>query len=209
MGRIRDYIEEARRLEEEARAKKRAKKVEGAPFYPHEVIRDAILICFLIALTLFLSASFGAPLEKPGDPLATPKILLPDWYLLWSYGFLKFWTWDMPPFPAKVWGVVLQGLFFGALIALPFLDRHKAKRPVACPIMASLGVAGVVFLFMLSVFSISDNIIVTAYPGITPSLLKPFVILIPLASIPIVYFFLRTIKDEYEEKLNAGYYKAR
>jgi quinol-cytochrome oxidoreductase complex cytochrome b subunit len=206
---LENYLREAKKREEELRSRKKLRKVEGAPFFPHEVIRDSILICFFIAVTLFLSASFGAPLEKPGDPLATPKILLPDWYLLWSYGFLKFWTWDIPPYPAKVWGVVLQALLFIALIALPFLDRQKASRPTRSPFMASLGAAGIVFLFMLSVFSISDNIIVAAYPSITPAVLKPFVLLLPLAAMGATYLFVRWIRDEYEEKLNANYFKLR
>jgi len=86
---LHEYSEEAARNEAERRAKKKLRPVEGQPFWPHEAIRDSILLCIFTAACLFISALMPYFLETPADPRGPPAVILPDWYLLWSYGLLK------------------------------------------------------------------------------------------------------------------------
>ena len=84
-----EYVKEAARLDAERRAEKKTRDVEGFPFWPHEVVRDTIIFCVFTAGLLYLCAFMPYFLEAPADPSGQPEVILPDWYLLFSYGLLK------------------------------------------------------------------------------------------------------------------------
>src|SRR3990170_7011050 len=60
----------------------------GLPFWPHEVYRDLVIIFVLCAILLFLSA-FYTPIVGPSANPAIQPFIVPDWYLLFSWGLLK------------------------------------------------------------------------------------------------------------------------
>src|SRR5690349_2436193 len=109
-----EYLREVQRVDEQKRAKKKFRLVEGFPFWPHEFVRDMIFLSFFTAMIFFLSGFVPYYLESPADPAGQPHIILPDWYLLWSYGLLKIAhpvvIFGFTVFTAKVWGVVLNGV---------------------------------------------------------------------------------------------------
>ncbi|MCZ7384892.1 MAG: hypothetical protein O8C63_09125 [Candidatus Methanoperedens sp.] len=122
-------------------------RVRGLPFFPHFLLREIVVMC-LIAGSLFLLASYyPASLLKPADPFDTPTPIYPEWYFLYVFGFLKFWTWDIGPIAAKAIGVTIPMiLWYGLLILVPFIDRNpssdirKRKLAVALGIIALVGV---------------------------------------------------------------------
>ena len=84
-----EYVKEASRLDAERRAEKKLRDVEGFPFWPHEMVRNVVIFCVFTAALLYLSAFMPYFLETPADAAGQPEVILPDWYLLFSYGLLK------------------------------------------------------------------------------------------------------------------------
>ena len=224
------------------RAAKKTRPVEGHPFWPHEVIRDSIIILLFTGLCFLLSGFMPYFLESPADYSSQPPVILPDWYLLWSYGMLKItaditvlgvplsvplmgenFGWQL--LNAKTWGLLLNGVVAAPLILIVFLDRGNSKRPVEAPFWASAGMAGVVYIFMTSVYSI-NNVIYSEFPIFGQEygtwlnkyvtlfqmdLLAWLTNLLTLLTFFVFYVPLKIVQKQhgYEAKLNANYYKVR
>ncbi len=122
-------------------------RVRGFPFFPHFVLREVVVMCIVTGSLILLASIYPAGLLKPADPFDTPSPIYPEWYFLYVFGFLKFWTWNIGPIPAKMIGVTLPMVaWYGLLILVPFIDRNpsadigKRKVAVALGIIALLGV---------------------------------------------------------------------
>jgi hypothetical protein len=196
---VEEYLEEARRVEEMRRAKKKFRAVEASPFWPHEAIRGTVLVLAFTAAILFAAALMPYFLEKPANPAGQPEVILPDWYLLWSYGLLKPGVADPVTFngtpiqvpilyqledalgpygdtargelSAKTVGLILNIIITVPLMVLPFLSTGNPRRPQESPWLASFGVAGIVYVFNVSVYSV-NNVIFTKIAWWGDSLLK-------------------------------------
>lgn len=173
--------------------KKGPKKMIGVPFYPYEVLRYAIITSATLALLFFLSAWGPIRLEEPADPFTTPKFLLPDWYLMWWYGILKLWIWEVPTplgtISAKIFGNLIAFVFMGFLTFLPFVDKGRPARPMARPRHAAIGVGTVAFIFTTTVYS-ANEIILFYYPYITREMLIYFSVLSPIILAFLTYWTL-------------------
>lgn len=247
------YHAEADRIDKERRAKKKLRPVEGYPFWPHEVVRDTIIILVFTALLFYLSAFMPYFLETPADPRGPPAVILPDWYLLWSYGILKvtddftvgagfqcsldlagrnFYTCGdiitlpvVGPLNAKTWALLFHVVVLAPVILVPFLDRSHSQRPVESPFWAAGGFAGVVYILMVSIYSI-NNVVNAEFPIFGQQyftwtkdyvtlfqldLLALLTNLLPVLSFFVVYIPLKMLQKQhgYEAKLNASYYKTR
>ncbi len=232
---IRSYMDEVDRLEEEARSKKRFRAVEGFPFWPHEFLRDMALVLIFVAGMIYLSAFIPYYLEAPADPAGQPEVILPDWYLLWSYGLLKIAVsvkiFGVELMTGDLAGVLLNGVVVGFMIIVPFISRGVARRPTQAAAMAGFGVFGMLLGITLSVYSV-DVLLMEEWPWLATDLwvqqgLSEFLHLlqtnilsiltlgVPVLGAIVTYFFLKwrgAIKDGtpgYEHKLSASYYKIR
>jgi quinol-cytochrome oxidoreductase complex cytochrome b subunit len=220
---IGEYLKEVQRLDAEARQKKRFRNVEGFPFWPHEVIRDVIFMCFFVAILFGLSAFIPYYLESPADPSGQPQVILPDWYLLWSYGLLKIAV-DVTIFgqtllTAKVLGVLLNAVVIAPLILVPFLSKVHSRRPMAAPFWAGVGVVGFVLSITLSAASV-DTLIVEEWTWLAKEyvgykLIYWLSFLLPVASFFPAYALFkwrgRVSKGQtgYENKLSDNYFRIR
>jgi quinol-cytochrome oxidoreductase complex cytochrome b subunit len=221
---VQEYMQEVQRLDAQARAKKRFRNVEGFPFWPHEVVRDAIFICFFMAILFALSGFIPYYLEAPANPAGQPQVILPDWYLLWSYGLLKI-AWDINIFgttilTAKVFGVLLNGILVAPLIILPFIHPGHSRRPVEDPFWAGIGGMGVMLSITLSAYSVNGviypefpwlgNIYIGSFPG-QGELGAWLTVLLPVLTFFFVYVPLKWRKSilHYENKLSRNYYRIR
>lgn len=122
-------------------------RVRGLPFFPHFLLREVVVMCIIAGGLLMLASIYPASLLEPADPFDTPSPIYPEWYFLYVFGFLKFWTYDVGPIPAKIIGVTVpMVLWYGLLILVPFIDRNpstdirKRKVAVALGVIALLGV---------------------------------------------------------------------
>lgn len=122
-------------------------RVRGLPFFPHFLLREVVVMCLVAGSLVYLASIYPAGLLKPADPFDTPSPIYPEWYFLYVFGFLKFWTWNIGPIEAKVIGVTLpMVIWYGILFLVPFIDRNpstdirKRKVAVALGIVAVLGI---------------------------------------------------------------------
>jgi quinol-cytochrome oxidoreductase complex cytochrome b subunit len=226
-----EYLKDAKAIEAEKRSKKRYRAVEGHPFWPHEVVRDSAMLFFFMGIIMVLCALTPYYLEAPANPAGQPEVILPDWYLLWSYGLLKpgvaipITFGDVELVSGKLMGILLNMVFVGVLAVIPFIDRGKSKRPVESPFQAAFGIAGLVFTFMITLYSINGVVYVEyskpIYPGIPTygtdilvpevSLLAWLVWTLPVVFFAITYMGLKKVQrlGGYEFNLNRTYYKVR
>ncbi len=130
-------------------------RVRGLPFFPHFLLREVVVMCLVAGSLVWLASVFPAGLLKPADPFETPSPIYPEWYFLYVFGFLKFWTWNVGPIEAKVIGVTLpMVVWYGLLFLVPFIDRNPStdirKRKVAI----ALGMIAVLGILYFTYFSI-------------------------------------------------------
>lgn len=92
----------------------------GHPFYPVHVLKDAIILYFLIGVVLTLSILAPLHLQAKADPLVTPPGIKPEWYFLPMYQAFKY-------FP-KIIGLMTQGLILLVLLVWPFIDCGITRR---------------------------------------------------------------------------------
>src|ERR671930_641543 len=128
----------------------------GIPFFPQETARDFVVIFLLVAIMFFLSA-YVTPFLGPARSPQLSELIVPDWYLLFSWGLLKvadiFPTFTMgagTPFEAKFnaafWGALLGAIPVIPPFFLPFLDRGSETRTAKAPIRSAvrhIGIASV------------------------------------------------------------------
>ncbi|WP_121823026.1 cytochrome b [Halostella salina] len=163
--------------------------VAGLPAFPNQAAVSAVVF-FLTLATLSLLAGF-LPVHNvaqygPNDPASTPSLIMPDWFLMWGYGFLKLvpaWmSFDLLGVHGSsefIGGIVLTGLVFGVVAVWPFIDYeeepvHFAADPIERPFQTAVGVAGVVFILLASLAGM--DIIVADILGMTTAELKPYFI---------------------------------
>ncbi len=122
-------------------------RTKGLPFFPHFLLREVVVMCLVAGSLIYLASVYPAGLLKPADPFETPSPIYPEWYFLYVFGFLKFWTYNIGPIEAKIIGVTVpMVLWYGLLILVPFIDRNPSadirnrKFAVALGIIALIGV---------------------------------------------------------------------
>ncbi|MFA9516169.1 cytochrome bc complex cytochrome b subunit [Halopenitus sp. H-Gu1] len=168
--------------------------VVGLPMVPNQAAVSAVVF-FLTLATLSLLAGF-LPVHNiaeygPNDPAATPSLVMPDWFLMWGYGFLKLTpSWmsvdllGIHVSPEFIGGLVLPGLVFVAVVLWPFIDyesepTHFGANPLDRPVPTAVGVAGVVFIMLASIAGM--DVIVAEILGSTTADLKPYLTLALIA----------------------------
>ncbi|MCC5996943.1 MAG: cytochrome b/b6 [Oceanicaulis sp.] len=108
-------------------------KADTLPFHPYYTVKDGFAI--VVFLIIFAGFVFYAPdvlghadnyIEA--DPMVTPAMIVPEWYLLPFYAILR-------AVPDKLGGVILMFAAIGVLFILPWLDTSKVRsmryRPMA------------------------------------------------------------------------------
>src|SRR3972149_4430619 len=140
----------------------------GIPLCPQEATRALVVIFLLTAIMFFLS-SYLTPFLGPARSPQISELIVPDWYLLFSWGLLKiadiFPTFTLgagtplgAEFNPVFWGDVLSGIPIIALLLLPFLDRGREARPAKAPIRSAIGTASIAAIFTASLYSIREVI---------------------------------------------------
>ena len=129
LGRVASsYMDEKEKLQTTAEKRKRTRMGHG--FWPHEVLRDVLIFAFMGAVLLYYAWIIPPPLHGAADPYAQAGFVFPDWYVLFSYGYLRWGEYlpqftvptgfvgeifGQPVFPwnAAWWGAALTGIPLG------------------------------------------------------------------------------------------------
>ncbi|WP_336037256.1 cytochrome b [Halobacterium yunchengense] len=195
--------------------------VVGLPAFPNQAAVSAVVF-FLTLATLSLLAGF-LPVHNvaeygPNDPASTPDLIMPDWFLMWGYGFLKlipswmsFDLFGVHVSSEFVGGLVLPGLVFAGVFLWPFVDyeeepTHFAASPLARPWQTAVGVAAVVFIMLASIAGM--DVIVADVLGTSTAALKPYFIGLlavgPVLAGGITYAALTGLGDDDEPPPSAA-----
>jgi len=179
----------------------------GLPAFPNQAAVSAVVF-FVTAATL--SALSGLlPVHNvaeygPNDPAATPELIMPDWFLMWVYGFLKLLpqiSFNVGPAHINgefVGGIVLPGLVFAAVAVWPFIDRTEPTHFTADPLdrawQTAVGVAAVAFIMIASIAGmnniLADQVLSTTTNVVNPILTAALLIVPPVFG-GITYLLLR------------------
>jgi len=208
-----EYFERARREDQQLRQQSDyvERDVLGFPAWPHEMIRNLALTSFFVGLIVFLSAALPPHIGPPANASSTPAVILPDWYLYWSFGLLKlgFLNPDVSLLGGeklladRTYGVLANLVVVGAIAVVPFLNKGSARRPVEQPFWGAVGVAGVIFAFTIAALSVKNLV------PISEGLLQDLTFLLPIVGGFVAYAVLRTMREGYMYNLNRRYYRLR
>jgi len=208
-----EYFERARREDQDLRQESTyvERDVLAFPTWPHELIRNLALTSFFVGMIVFLAATMPPHIGSPANFNNTPSIILPDWYLYWSFGLLKI----NPLNPElavlggqklmadRTYGVLANVVVVGFIAIVPFLNKGSARRPVEQPFWAAVGVFGILFAFTISVLSVKNLV------PMPPKLLFDLTFLLPFVGGAISYAVLKTMREGYMYDLNRRYYRMR
>ncbi|MFC3478682.1 cytochrome b family protein [Halobacterium litoreum] len=208
-----EYFERSRREDQDLREQSDyvERDVLAFPVWPHELIRNLALTSFFVGMIFFLASTLPPHLGAPANPSQTPSIILPDWYLYWSFGLLKLGP--LNPELAiiggeklladRTYGVLANVVIVGIIAIVPFLNKGSARRPVEQPFWGAVGVMGIVFAMFISALSIKN------LTPIDPHLLFDLTFLVPPIAGAMAYAMLKTMREGYMYDLNRRYYKLR
>jgi len=208
-----EYFERSRREDQDLRTESDyvERDVLGFPTWPHEIIRNLAISMFFVGMIVLIAAALPPSLEAPADPSSTPTIILPDWYLYWSFGLLKL----NPINPGlavlggdklisdQLYGVLANVVVVGAVALLPYLNKGSARRPVEQPLWAAIGVGGAVFSITIAGIAIQNLI------PLPLALQLNLAFVLPVVAGIITYAVLKTMREGYMYGLNRRYYMLR
>jgi quinol-cytochrome oxidoreductase complex cytochrome b subunit len=208
-----EYFERARREDQDLRRESEyvERDVLAFPTWPHEVVRNLSIASFFVGTIVFLAATLPPHIGPPANASDTPAIILPDWYLYWSFGLLKLGPLN-PELAVlggqkllgdRPYGVLANLVVVGAVAVVPFLNKGSARRPVEQPFWAAVGVGGAVFALTLSVYSAKNLVPMDVH------LLFDLTFLLPIVAGVVAYAVLKTMREGYVYDLNRRYYRLR
>ncbi|QZY00071.1 cytochrome bc complex cytochrome b subunit [Halobaculum rubrum] len=208
-----EYFERARSEDESLRRESDyvERDVLAFPTWPHETVRNLALTSFFVGMIMFLSATLPPHIGAPANPNSTPAIILPDWYLYWSFGLLKLGPLNpelailggQKLMADRTYGVLANGVIVGAITVVPFINKGSARRPVEQPFWAAVGMFGVTLAFTLSMLSVKNLMPMDIH------LLFDLTFLVPPVVAAITYAVLKTMREGYMYDLNRRYYRLR
>ena len=153
-----------RRLEERRAENQRYKqdvKERGKPFYPYAMFHDTVMSLLVVSLIVALaviwkytanegtseadSGWLGKLYDEKADPGTTNFVPRPDWYFYFLFYLLRIFKW---PDSVILGTVGIPTIALLLLLALPFIDIGRERRPLRRPVamvaavltIASMGV---------------------------------------------------------------------
>jgi quinol-cytochrome oxidoreductase complex cytochrome b subunit len=208
-----EYFERARREDQDLRTESDyvERDVLAFPTWPHETVRNLAIATFFTGMIFFLSATMPPHIGSPANPSSTPAIILPDWYLYWSFGLLKLGPLNpdlsilggQKLMADRTYGVLANLVVVGAIAIVPFLNKGSARRPVEQPFWSAVGAGGVVYAFTISLYSAKNLIPMNLH------LLFDLTFLLPVVVGFVTYAVLKTMREGYMYDLNRRYYRLR
>jgi ubiquinol-cytochrome c reductase cytochrome b subunit len=120
-------------------------KLPPVPFYPRQVILDAVFAVGLIGILAIIALKIPMDLGPAANPANTAFVPRPDWYYRPAFQWLKYFSgrWSL------IGGIILPAVLALIFAAAPFLDRRLERRPWRRPISV-----GAFFVFLFAYISL-------------------------------------------------------
>jgi len=120
-------------------------KLPPVPFYPRQVIIDAVFAIVLIGILAMIALKTPMDLGPAANPADTAFLPRPEWYYRPAFQWLKYLSgqWSL------IGGIILPAVLALIFAGIPFLDRRLERRPWRRPI-----VVGAFFLFLVAYTSL-------------------------------------------------------
>ena len=134
-------------------------KKEGKPFFPHAILADTVMSLVVVSVIVALACIWyldadgtepgilGPWYTEPADPGTTSFVPRPDWYFYFLFYLLRIFEWPETVFIATV-GIPTICLIL--LMALPFYDRRRERRPSRRPVAMVAAVLTVISMGVLT-----------------------------------------------------------
>ncbi len=122
-------------------------KERGKPFYPfamfHDTVMSLLVVCVIVALSVVWkftaeegptdedSGWLGKLYDEKADPGTTSFTPRPDWYFYFLFYLLRIFKW---PESVILGTVIVPTIAMVLLLALPFLDVSRERRPLRRPV---------------------------------------------------------------------------
>jgi len=122
-------------------------KERGKPFFPfamfHDTVMSLLVVCLIVALAVVWkytadegptdadSGWLGKLYDEKADPGTTNFVPRPDWYFYFLFYLLRIFKW---PESVVLGTVIVPTILIVLLIALPFLDVSRERRPMRRPV---------------------------------------------------------------------------
>lgn len=132
------------------RAKANSRKF--VPFFPHWVITDTIAGLGLLAILMYLSWAYRAPLEYPADPTSSSFIPRPEWYFLFYFQLLKYFPGRLEP----VATIMIPLFLFGSMVLLPFIDTSDERRPWRKPVTTIVSLFYILIIVIFTFLALAE-----------------------------------------------------
>ena len=108
-----------------------------AVHFPRFLVFDVPMVMAIAGGILIIGGVFPIDLGFKFLPTVPPGITVPEWYLTGLYAFLR------TQYDKFVTGVLWPGLFIGALLLIPFIDRYKKFSWKDRPMITAFGITGI------------------------------------------------------------------
>src|SRR5919108_3613897 len=138
-------------------------KERGKPFYPyamfHDTVMSLLVVCVIVALTVIWkftanegtsdadSGWLGKLYDEKADPGTTSFVPRPDWYFYFLFYLLRIFKWPDSVILGTV-GVPTIALLL--LLAFPFLDLRRERRPLRRPVAVVAAILTVISMGTLT-----------------------------------------------------------
>ena len=151
---------EARRAEH-ARYKQDVKQ-RGKPFFPyamfHDTVMSLLVVCVIVALAVIWKYStphedpsssgwLGKLYDEKADPGTTNFVPRPDWYFYFLFYLLRIFKW---PESVLLGTVIIPTILIVLLIALPFIDIGRERRPLRRPVAMTAAILVIISMGALT-----------------------------------------------------------
>jgi ubiquinol-cytochrome c reductase cytochrome b subunit len=105
---------------------KEPRRRPDAPFWPDQVLKDAVACLAVLAVIMFFVLRGGAELGAPADPSEPFAAARPEWYFLFLFQLLEYFKGQYGFFDAPLVGaLILPGLVMLVLILMPIIGKWR------------------------------------------------------------------------------------
>jgi cytochrome c2 len=155
-----DRITERRRVYQQYKADV---KERGKPFFPYAMFHDTIMSLIVVMVIIGLAVVWkyttpgnhtgsgagwlGKLLDAPADPGTINFVPRPDWYFFFLFYLLRIFKW---PESVILGTVLIPTLLVVLLIALPFVDIGRERRPLRRPVAMTAAILVIISMGALT-----------------------------------------------------------